>query len=114
MTDEQKQKRRDYQREYVKNMTDEKIQKLKVYRREYYKKYYAAKKLNNKTIYYEIIDYAAKKLNNKTIYYEIIDDDSDDDEIIDYEIIVDDSDEDNGYDSDNEMIFNILFFSKCI
>ena len=30
-------------------------------------KYYAAKKLNNKTIYYEIIDYAAKKLNNKTI-----------------------------------------------
>ena len=46
MTDEQKQ--RDYQREYIKNMTDEQKQKLKDYRREYYKKYYAAKKLNNK------------------------------------------------------------------
>ena len=29
-------------------MTDEQKQKLKDYRREYYKKYYAAKKLNNK------------------------------------------------------------------
>ena len=67
MTDEQKQKRRGYQKEFVKNMTDEQKQKLKDYRREYYKKYYAAKKLNNKTIYYEIIDYAGKKLNNKTI-----------------------------------------------
>ena len=53
-------------------MTDEQKQKLKDYRVEYY----AAKKLNNKTIDYEIID----------------DDDSDDDEIID----------DDGYDSDNE------------
>ena len=50
MTDEQKQKRRYYQREYIKNMTDEQKQKLKVYRREYYKRNYAAKKLNNKTI----------------------------------------------------------------
>ena len=95
MTDEQKQKRRDYQKEYVKNMTDEQKQKLKDYRREYYKKYYAAKKLNNKTIYYEIIDYAAKKLNNKTIDYEIIG----------YEIIDDDCDDDNGYDIDNENNF---------
>ena len=47
MTDEQKQKRRDYQKEYVKNMTDEQKQKYKGCRREYYKKYYAAKKLNN-------------------------------------------------------------------
>ena len=47
MTDEQKQKRRDYQREYIKNMTDEEKQKLKDYRREYYKKYYSVKKLNN-------------------------------------------------------------------
>ena len=47
MTDEQKQKQRDYQREYIKNMTDEQKQKLKDYRREYYKKYYAAKKFNN-------------------------------------------------------------------
>ena len=37
MTDEQKQKRRDYQREYIKNMTDEQKQNLKDYRREYYK-----------------------------------------------------------------------------
>ena len=42
-------------------MTDEQKQKSKDYRREYYKKYYAAKKLNNKTNY-EIIDYAAKKV----------------------------------------------------
>ena len=68
-------------------MTDEQKQKLKDYRREYCIKYYAAKKLNNKTIDSEIIDYAAKKLNNKTIDSEIIDDDSN---------------EDNGYDSDNE------------
>ena len=34
MTDEQKQRRRDYQKEYVKNMTDEQKQKLKYYRRE--------------------------------------------------------------------------------
>ena len=95
MTDEQKQKRRDYQKEYVKNMTDEQKQKLKDYRREYYKKYYAAKKLNKKTIYYEIIDYAAKKLNNKTIDYEIIG----------YEIIDDESLDDNGYVSDNENNF---------
>ena len=45
-----KKKRRDYKREYIKNMTDEQKQKLKDYRREYYKKYYAEKKLNNKTI----------------------------------------------------------------
>ena len=35
---------------YVKNMTDEQKQKYKDYRREYYKKYYAAKKLNNNKI----------------------------------------------------------------
>ena len=33
MTDEQKQKRRDYQKKYVKNMTDEQKQKYKDYRR---------------------------------------------------------------------------------
>ena len=69
------------------------------------RKYYAVKKLNNKTIDYEIIDYAAKKLNNKTIDYEIIGDDSNDDEIIDSEITDDDSDEDNGSDSDNKNDF---------
>ena len=46
MTDEQKQKNRDYQKEYYKNMTDEQKQKLKDYQKEYYKKYYIEKKLN--------------------------------------------------------------------
>ena len=50
MTDEEKQKRRVYQKEYIKNMTDEQKQKYKDYRREYYKKYYAGKKLNNNKI----------------------------------------------------------------
>ena len=47
MTDEQKQKNRDYQKEYKKSMTDEQKQKLKDYQKEYYKKYYIEKKLNN-------------------------------------------------------------------
>ena len=67
MTDEQKEKRRDYQKEYVKNITDEQKQKYKDYRREYYKKYYAAKKLNN----------------NKTIDYSDNDDNDNDNKIID-------------------------------
>ena len=71
MTDEQKQKRRDYQKEFVKNMTDEQKQKYKDYRREYYKKYYAAKMLNNK-----IID--DNDNDNK-----IIDDNDNDNKIID-------------------------------
>ena len=50
MTDEQKQKRRDYHKKYIKNLTDEQKQKYKDYRREYYKKHYAAKKLNNNKI----------------------------------------------------------------
>ena len=47
MTDDQKQKIKDYQKEYRKNMTDEQKQKLKDYQKEYYKKY-TAKKLNNR------------------------------------------------------------------
>ena len=38
MSDEQKQKIKDYQKEYKKNMTDEQKRKLKDYRKEYYKK----------------------------------------------------------------------------
>ena len=34
MSDEQKQKQRDYQKEYVKNMSDEQKQKLRDYQRE--------------------------------------------------------------------------------
>ena len=49
MTDKQK-KNRGYQREYRKKMTGEQKQKLRDYLRESYKKYYIAKKLNNKTI----------------------------------------------------------------
>ena len=48
ITDEQKQKRRDYQKQYKENMTEEQKQKIRDYQREYHKKYYAAKKLNNK------------------------------------------------------------------
>ena len=48
MTDEQKQKRRDYQKQYKENMTEEQKQKIRFYQREYHKKYYSAKKLNNK------------------------------------------------------------------
>ena len=36
MSDEQKQKLKDYQKEYRKNMTDEQTQKLKDYQKEYY------------------------------------------------------------------------------
>ena len=47
MSDEQKQKQGDYQKEYIKNMTDEKKkQKKKDDLRKYYKKYYAEKKFN--------------------------------------------------------------------
>ena len=44
MTDEEKQKNRDSQKEYKKNMTDEQKQKLKDYQKEYYQKYYIEKK----------------------------------------------------------------------
>ena len=47
MTDKQKQKNRDYQKEYRKNMTDEQKQKLKGYQKKY-KRYYIEKKLSNK------------------------------------------------------------------
>ena len=48
MTDEQKQKRRDYQKQYKENMADEQEQKRKDCQKEYYKKYYAEKKLTIK------------------------------------------------------------------
>ena len=63
-------------------MTDEQKQKLKDYRREYYKKCYAVIKLNNKTIYYEFIDSEIiddDSNDDEIIDDEIIDDDSDED-----------------------------------
>ena len=45
MSDEQKQKLKDYQKDCRKNMTDEQKQNLKDYQKEYHKKYYAEKKL---------------------------------------------------------------------
>ena len=45
MSDEQKQKLKNYQKEYRQNMTDEQKQILKDYQKKYYKKYYAEKKL---------------------------------------------------------------------
>ena len=64
MSDEQKQKRRDRQKKYQKNLTDEQKQKQKDYLREFYKKYYAEKKLNNKTIQH---DYDDDNEDNKII-----------------------------------------------
>ena len=69
MTDEQKQKRRDYQREY-------------------YKKYYAAKKLNDN----KIIDDSNKIIGDSDNDNKIIDDNDNDNKIID-----DDSDNDFYY-----------------
>ena len=44
MSDEQKQKVKEYQKQYKKNMSDEQKQKMK----EYQKNYHEARKLNNK------------------------------------------------------------------
>ena len=48
MIDEQKQKRREANKRYKDNMSDERKQKLRYYQINYQKKYYAAKKVNNK------------------------------------------------------------------
>ena len=44
LSEEQKQ-RRDYQKQYIENITDEQKQKIKDYRKEYYKRYYIEKNL---------------------------------------------------------------------
>ena len=44
LSEEQKQKRRDYQKQYIENITDEQKLKIKDYRKEYYKRYYIEKK----------------------------------------------------------------------
>ena len=49
LTEEQKQRKSDYQKQYIKNMTEEQKQKVRDYQREYHRKYYAAKKLKNNT-----------------------------------------------------------------
>ena len=56
VSDEQKQKQRDYKKEYKRNMTDEQKQIYKDCLREYYKKYHAEKKLNNKIIQHDYDD----------------------------------------------------------
>ena len=56
MTDEQKQKTRESDKLYRDNMTDEWKQKLRDCQIDYQKKYYAAKKLNNKITNDKIID----------------------------------------------------------
>ena len=48
--DEQKQRLKEVNKRYRDNMSDERKQKLKDYQKDYQKKYYAAKKLNNKII----------------------------------------------------------------
>ena len=47
MTDEERLKTRDYQKNKYHNMTNEQKQKLIDYQREYHKKYYKAKKQDN-------------------------------------------------------------------
>ena len=39
LSEDQKQKRRHYQKQYIENITDEQKQKIKDYRKEYYKRY---------------------------------------------------------------------------
>ena len=56
MTDEQNQKKRESDKRYKDNMSDERKQKLRDYQIDYQKKYYAAKKLNNKITNDKIID----------------------------------------------------------
>ena len=56
MTDEQQQKKRESDKRYRDNMSDERKQKLRDYQIDYQKKYYAAKKLNNKITNDKIID----------------------------------------------------------
>ena len=56
MTNEQKQKNREANKRYRDNMSDERKQKLRDYQIDYQKKYYAAKKLNNKITNDKIID----------------------------------------------------------
>ena len=50
LPEEQKQKRRDYQKQYTENMTDEQKQKIKDYRKEYYKKILYRKKVGCKRV----------------------------------------------------------------
>ena len=45
LSEEQKQKRRDYQKQYIENILDKQKQKIKDYRKEYYKRYYIERKL---------------------------------------------------------------------
>ena len=54
--DEQKQKKRESNKRYRDNMSDERKQKLKDYQKDYQKKYYAVKKLNKIINYNKIID----------------------------------------------------------
>ena len=56
MTDEQKQRFKEVNKQYSDNMSDGRKQKLRDYQIDYQKKYYAAKKLNNKITNDKIID----------------------------------------------------------
>ena len=46
MCKKDRQKIKDYQKQYIENITDEQKQKIKDYRKEYYKRYYIDKKSN--------------------------------------------------------------------
>ena len=62
MTDQQKQKKRESDKRYRDNMSDERKQKLRDYQIDYQKKYYAAKKLNNRITNDKVI-------NDNDFYY---------------------------------------------
>ena len=67
MSDEQKKRIRDYQKEYKRNMTDEQKQRYKDYLREYYKKYCIEKKLNDKIIQHDDDDNKIIKFFNENL-----------------------------------------------
>ena len=81
-------------------MTDELKQKYKDYQREYYKKYYAAKKLNNN----KIMDDSDKIIDDSDNDNKIIDDNDNDNKIID------DNDNDSDSDNDFYYISIIIKF----
>ena len=67
MSDEQKRRIRDRQKNYRKNMSDEQKQKLKDYLREYYKTYYIEKKFNDTVIQHDNDDNKIIKIFNDNL-----------------------------------------------
>ena len=92
-----KQRYRESKKRYRENMTDEQKQKRRDYQRECYKKYCTAKKLNNN----KIIDDSDNIIDNSDNDNKIIDNSDNDNKIIDDSNndnkIIDDSNNDNDF-----------------